>query len=309
MSHAFTFNAVRCANTPDHSFPLHSRSRNPRWTDSLARAVALGIGPAWLIALALLSPSAAQSVEAPPQRLPAVSGAPFEQIEDLCLKEKKARIMAEEDEIKQDLAKSGKPYDSERLRKRLKAIPYEICDRWVRHYYTDHQIADQLVALRDGIDRQKDAAWEGFLSRYRWLQVHQWAVVVLGLLATVLTARASRPKSTSSDGNSGTTTGSWTWSSAFAVLLTAIVTAMGSMAGFYDLRGAVERNAKVLVTMGELQSRIDDQLMANLLPQEPEKPAGPTTMPGRIRQWSLERDKALKAASDEWTKAVTSTGR
>ena len=306
MNHAFTFDAALHASGPDG--PFKPWCRNRRWADGLARASATGVGAAWLIACALPLPCAAQSAETQSPRAPTVTGAPFQQIEDLCLREKKDRIKVEEEEIKKKLTERKKPYDPEQPHNRIKTIRYEICDNWVRHYYTQPQEADQLIALRDSVDRQKDAARDGFAGRYFWLQIHQWAVVVLGMLATILTARASRPKP-ANDGKAGGAASNWTFSSAVAVLLTATVTALGSMAVFYDLRGAVERNAKVLVTMGELQSRIDDQLMANLLPQAPEKPAEPPTVPGRIRQWSLERDKVLKTASDEWTKAVTSTGR
>lgn len=182
--------------------------------------------------------------------------------------------------------------------RRIKAIEFEICEAWIRHHYPSPAIADQLIALRNSVDHQKDVAERSFWRNYRWQRGYQWLLVLFGFAATILSAWASRDTPAKGAGpvNWGVTK-SQTFSF-FAMVLTAGVTAMGALANFYDAQGSVEMHARVWNAMGELQSRIDDQLMIDAAANKTEETNA------RIKPWIEDRNKALRQASEAWTNTL-----
>lgn len=205
-------------------------------------------------------------------------------IEELCVAPKK-------DEIEKAEADPA-----ERARK-IKAVEFEVCPRWIRHHYPSPALSDQLILVRESVDHQKDVAVASFWRTYRWQQRQQWALVLLGLTATVLSAWASRAKPDQTSSNSKWVTAPQTMSF-LAMVLTSTITAIGTMASFYDLQGTVERHAKVWNAMGVLQSRIDAELVADVV-------AGKTgETPKKVEGWIALRDKTLLQAGEEWANAL-----
>lgn len=181
-------------------------------------------------------------------------------------------------------------------RARLKKVRYEICDAWIRSHFTSGRVSDQLIALRNGIDQQKDNAQSNVRRAFLNLQRHQWIVVALGLFATILSAWASR-------GNADQAPAKW-WvpmprSAAFiAMIFTAFITAATAIGDFYNLRGGVARNWTVESAMGSLHSQIDDELLS-LAAQDPEK-----LTQAMIKDWNDTRDRILRQAGEEWTHVI-----
>ena len=185
-------------------------------------------------------------------------------IQTLCVEEEKARIRQNQEKIwaispnESDVAKLKKR--EEDLQKLLNEVEYEICNSWVRTFFKAPDLADQIIVLRESVGHQKKVAKESFRRGYRWLQVHQWGIVFLGLVATLLSAWATRAIPGESAEEPGPADHARRFSF-YALFVTSLITALGTITGFYDLRGTAERNAKVWGAMGELQSLIDDRLM------------------------------------------------
>jgi hypothetical protein len=183
-------------------------------------------------------------------------------------------------------------------RSQLEKLSRDLCAGWLQHHFPSPGLADRLIALRDSVDAQKDTAYANFKSSYSRIWRYQVLVGVIGAAATLLATVVARRKKKEGEPEASL----WEDPAFYSVVLTAAVTVVSSLVTFADTRGDAERNAKVWVVMGELQSRIDDALMAEV--SLGEKRMSLENLNKQISLWEKERSDALKTAADHWQKAI-----
>ena len=251
-----------------------------------------------VIVVAILVAFWSRAVDDATVYVPVTTTADLRSIESLCVKPRREKILKEHETSGASGAASAAKHQiiDTALAVKLKAVRYEICDEWIRHHFSGGPISDQLIALRDSIDRQKDNARNNVRSVFARLQIFQWIVVTLGLLATIFSAWASRSHSEQA------LVKYWVlipMNTAFvAMILTAIITAATALGDFYNLRGGVTRNWTVESGMASLNTQIDDELQTIAASEMP------VVTQERIKQWTDTRNQILQQAGEEWTRVV-----
>lgn len=230
--------------------------------------------------------------------VPIATTADLLSIETLCVKPRRDKMLKEQEISGANGAASATKNQviDTALAAKLRTVRYEICDEWIRHHFLGGRISDQLIALRDSIDRQKDNARNNVRGVFTRLQIVQWIIVMLGLLATIFSAWASRSHSEQS------IVKYWVLiprNTAFvAMILTATITAATALGDFYNLRGGVTRNWTVESGMTSLNTQIDDELQTIAASEMP------VVTQERIKQWTDTRNQILQQAGEEWTRVV-----
>ncbi len=225
-------------------------------------------------------PKSSPKQEDSPPYVPLITTAEPQSIQKLCVDPKRERLKVE---------KAG----SSDLAARLKAVPYEICDEWIRFHFKGAGLSDQLITLRESIDSHKDNASKSLDGVYKRLQIYQWGIVFLGLLATILTGWASRGQVDSANATPAQRDFPRNISF-FAMVVTALITSMTALGEFYGLRGSVARTWTLQTSMAALHSEIDDELSTIV---------SSGVMPDiklKMDNWWRKRSKLLQDSSEEW---------
>lgn len=181
--------------------------------------------------------------------------------------------------------------------------PRFVCDQFVDAAYADPKhknLALPLNHLRASVDGQKDVV-AGRLSRAThhadWMQV---TIVVLGSLVTLVGAATAAFASTpTSPAGRHTLLGL----KIAVVVLPIILTAVTSMAAFFDLRGIAISESRASIALNELQSQIEEAVITGCV--RTEALAGDASLPltiSAIQEWQGRLSAILRQDADTYVK-------
>ena len=97
----------------------------------------------------------------------------------------------------------------------------------------------------------------------------------------------------------------WSAIKSWAIIPTALVTAIAAFSAFEDYRGEISRTAKAESDLSQLETQIEITLLESATKGDPEpfKIDAPTLV-----QWWTEADRSIKGVDDDWLSRFTRNG-